>query len=105
CRNSNHFGALAPYAFLACQQGMICILGTTATTTIAPWGGREVRVGNNPFGVGAPRAGAFPFILDMAISAAARGKIRKARDAGQAIPEGWALDAGGNPTTDPVKAL
>lgn len=105
CRNSNHFGALAPYAFLACQAGMICILGTAATTTIAPWGGREVKLGNNPFGVGAPRQDAFPFILDMAISTSARAKIRKARDEGRQIPEGWALDAEGNPTTDPIRAL
>ena len=105
CRNSNHFGALAPYAFQACEQGCVCILGTAASTTIAPWGGSQVKLGNNPFGIAAPRPGAFPFILDMAMSTGARSKIRNARDEGRLLPDGWALDAEGNPTNDPNRAL
>lgn len=110
CRNSNHLGALAPYALKACEKGLVLICGTNASTTIAPWGGREARLGNNPLSIAAPcptstSLGAPHFILDMAMSVAARGKIRKARDEGAAIPEGWAVDAAGKPTTDPAAAL
>ncbi len=105
CRNSNHLGALAPYALKACERGLVLISGTNASTTIAPWGGREARLGNNPLSIAAPCPGAPHFILDMAMSVAARGKIRKARDEGASIPEGWAVDAAGKPTTDPVAAL
>jgi LDH2 family malate/lactate/ureidoglycolate dehydrogenase len=105
CRNSQHLGALAPYALRATRHGMVCFLGTNAFPSMAPWGGREVKVGNNPLGVGAPRRDAPAFILDIAMSVAARGKIRKAGAKGERIPDGWALDAEGNPTTDPAKAL
>lgn len=105
CRNSQHFGALAPYALRAAEAGVLCFLGTNAFTTMAPWGGRDIRVGNNPLGLGAPRRNAPPFILDIAMSVAARGKMRKAAEKGEPIPEGWALDADGSPTTDPEKGL
>src|SRR3546814_14123563 len=78
---------------------------TNASTTIAPWGGREARLGNNPLSIAAPCPKPPHFLLDMAMSVAARGKIRKARDEGSSIPEGWAVDAAGKPTTDPVAAL
>ena len=105
CRNSNHLGALAPYGLKACAQGYVLIGGTNASTTIAPWGGREARLGNNPLTIAAPCPAAPHFLLDMAMSVAARGKIRQARDAGGTIPEGWAVDAAGKPTTDPAAAL
>jgi LDH2 family malate/lactate/ureidoglycolate dehydrogenase len=105
CRNSNHFGALAPYALTACAAGFVSVMATNATTTMPPWGGAEARIGNNPFGIAAPCPEPPHFILDMAMSVAARGKIRAARDAGRPIPEGWAVDAAGRPTTDPVTAL
>jgi LDH2 family malate/lactate/ureidoglycolate dehydrogenase len=104
-RRSNHFGALAPYALAACEAGFVMIAGTSASTTMAPWGGREVRIGNNPLAIAAPVPGGPHFILDMAMSVAARGKIRAARDSGEPIPAGWAADANGLPTTDPVAAL
>ncbi len=105
CRNSQHFGALAPYAMRACKSSMVCFLGTNAFPTMAPWGGKEVKIGNNPIGLGAPRRDAPPFILDIAMSVAARGKMRKAAQKGERIPVGWALDKGGNPTTDPNEGL
>jgi LDH2 family malate/lactate/ureidoglycolate dehydrogenase len=110
CRNSNHQGALAPYGLKASERGYVMIGGTNASTTIAPWGGREARLGNNPLSIAAPcptapGTGAPHFLLDMAMSVAARGKIRKAREEGVSIPEGWAVDAAGKPTTDPVAAL
>lgn len=105
CRHSNHFGAGAPYALLACRANMICMLGTNAFPTMAPWGGREVKVGNNPLAIGIPRRKSPHFILDMAMSVAARGKMRKASERGEAIPGDWALDSKGAPTTDPLEGL
>lgn len=105
CRNSNHCGALAPYALEACNAGYLLIGGTNASTTMAPWGGRDARIGNNPLCIAAPCADGMHFILDMAMSVAARGKIRVAQREGSAIPEGWAVDASGQPTTDPAEAL
>ncbi|GMQ95896.1 MAG: Ldh family oxidoreductase [Gammaproteobacteria bacterium] len=105
CRNSNHFGALAPYGLRACDAGYVLIAGTNASTTMAPWGGREIRIGNNPLCIAAPCADGVHFILDMATSVAARGKIRAAQKAGSPIPQGWAADRSGIPTTDASEAL
>ncbi|MEK9754623.1 MAG: Ldh family oxidoreductase [Rhodospirillaceae bacterium] len=103
--NSNHFGAMAPYGFAATVAGLILVSGTTASPSMTPFGGRDFRLGNNPMGFAAPRKGGAPFLLDMAMSIAARGKMRKLRDAGEPMPAGWALDADGKPTTDPAAGL
>src|SRR5262249_57025674 len=68
-------------------------------------GGAEAMVGNNPIAIALPSAGAFPVEADMALSATAMGKIRLAAAAGQRIPEDWAVDSQGRPTTDPVTAI
>jgi LDH2 family malate/lactate/ureidoglycolate dehydrogenase len=104
-RNGNHFGAIAPYCYLAAQQGFATIIGSNASITIAPTGGREERLGNNPLGIGVPRPGADPVILDMAMSVVARGKIRAAVKKGTDIPSTWATDRAGRPTSDPKQAL
>ena len=104
-RNSNHFGAIGPYNYLAAQQGFASIIGSNSSTTIAPHGGRDARVGNSPLGFGVPRPGGRPIILDMAVSVVARAKIRDALKAGQPIPDTWATDREGRPTTDPQAAL
>jgi LDH2 family malate/lactate/ureidoglycolate dehydrogenase len=104
-RNGNHFGAIAPYCYLAAQEGFASIIASNASTTIAPTGGREERLGNNPLGMGVPRPGGEPVILDMAMSVVARGKIRAALKAGRPIPESWATDREGKPTSDPKAAL
>lgn len=103
--NSNHFGAMAPYGFAATVAGLILVSGTSASPSMSPFGGRDRLMGNNPLGFAAPRKGGAPFLLDMAFSVAARGKMRKLRDAGEEMPLGWALDADGNPTTDPAAGL
>lgn len=105
CRDSQHFGTLAPYIMTATEAGMVVVLGSNAFPTMAPWGGREVKLGNNPLGIGAPRPGRFPFMFDIALSVVARGKIRQAHERGEAIPQGWALNRDGEPTTDPLEAL
>jgi LDH2 family malate/lactate/ureidoglycolate dehydrogenase len=104
-RGSNHFGPVMPYLFLAAQDGFAAFVASNATTTIAPWGGREARLGNNPLGLGVPNPGGDPILLDVAMSVVARAKIRAADRAGEAIPDTWATDRDGVPTTDPRAAL
>lgn len=104
-RGSNHFGPVSPYSYIAAEAGFASLIGSNATTTIAPWGGSEARLGNSPCGFGFPNPGGDPIILDMAISVAARAKIRNAAKAGQPIPSTWATDRAGRPTTDPNEAL
>src|SRR3546814_19154437 len=100
CRNSNHLGALAPYGLKACERGYVMIAGTNASTTIAPWGGREARLGNNPLSIAAPCPKPPHFLLDMAMSVAAPGKNPKTRDEGRSIPDGRPASPGGHPHND-----
>lgn len=106
-RGSNHFGPVSPYCLIAAEAGFASIIGSNATTTIAPWGGRDERLGNNPLGMCVPNPdpAGNPIMLDMAMSVVARAKIRQALASGEAIPPTWATDRGGRPTTDPKAAL
>jgi ureidoglycolate dehydrogenase (NAD+) len=104
-RGSNHFGPISPYSLIAAEAGFASIIGSNATTTIAPWGGSDARLGNSPLGFGVPHPGGDPFLLDMAMSVVARAKIRNAFKRGESIPDTWATDKGGRPTTDPAAAL
>ena len=104
-RHSNHFGAISPYCWIAAAEGFATIIGSNSTSTIAPTGGREARLGNSPLGFGIPCPGGDPVILDMAMSVVARAKIREALKRGEAIPATWATDREGKPTTDPKSAL
>lgn len=104
-RGSNHFGPVSPYSLIAAEAGFASIIGSNATTTIAPWGGSDARLGNSPVGFGVPNPGGKPFLLDMAISVAARAKIRNALKRGESIPGTWATDKAGRTTTDPAAAL
>jgi LDH2 family malate/lactate/ureidoglycolate dehydrogenase len=104
-RNSNHFGTAMYFTLMAPPEGCIMFLSTNASPAMAPWGGREKRVGNNPWSWAAPAGRHPPMVLDMANTAVARGKIYLARQRGESIPHGWALDADGAPTTDPAAAI
>ena len=105
-RGCNHFGAAAFYSLRAVERGLIGIAATSTPAVMAPWGGAEARLGNNPLSVAAPMPdGSDPFVLDFAQSAVSRGRIKLAELSGAPIPEGWALDADGRPTTDPGAAL
>ena len=73
--------------------------------TVAPAGGDRPPLGTNPFAFGWPRAGKPPYVFDFATSVAARGEIELHRRAGKPLPDGWAVDADGQPTTDPETAL
>ena len=103
-RNSNHFGAAAYYTMLALDEGMVGFAATNAGATMAPTGGREARLGNNPFAIAVPAQSNPPIILDMATGAVAWGKIFIAQQEGRTIPFGWALDRDGEPTQDPNAA-
>lgn len=103
-KSSNHFGPVMPYLYEAASRGFASIIASNATTTIAPWGGKETKVGNNPLGWGVP-TGDDPILLDVALSVVARAKIRAAAAAGDKIPTTWATDSAGVPTDDPTAAL
>ncbi len=105
CAGSNHFGAAAPYCWLAAEEGFASIVGSNAAPMIAPSGGREARLGNNPLGFGFPDPGGDPVVLDMAMSVVSRSRIRAAAKAGEAIPDGWATDLAGRPTSDAATAV
>src|SRR5579871_2375301 len=103
-RNSNHCGAMDYWAMMALPHGMIGVATTNAIPTMAPWGGTDKIVGINPLGVAFPAGGERPIVLDIAFGATAHGKIRVYHQKGHPIPEGWAFDADGNPTTDTAAA-
>lgn len=103
--NSTHFGMGATYLLRAIERGYIALVFTNASRAMPPWGGRGELFGTSPFAAGIPNPGGVPFILDMSPSVAARGKIRRALREKQPIPEGWALDVNGKPTTDAEAAL
>ena len=104
-RNSNHHGALAYWGMMAVDRGMISIATTNAPAIMAPLGGVTETLGNNPVCYAMPAGSAYPIVLDMAVSTAARNKIRVAAAAGTKIPLDWALDRDGRPTDDPEVAL
>ena len=104
-RNSGHFGTAMYFTRQLAMQNMIGFLATNASPAIPPAGGRETLIGNNPQSWAAPTGLETPYLLDFAHSAVARGKIYLAREKGEAIPIGWALDADGQPTTDPAAAI
>ena len=102
--NSGHFGAAGYFTRMAAKENMIGFACTNGLPAIAPWGGTRPYHGTNPFAVGVPSR-EDPIVLDMATSVVARGKVMLAKKEGKAIPEGWALDKNGCPTTDPTEAL
>jgi LDH2 family malate/lactate/ureidoglycolate dehydrogenase len=104
-RNSNHFGAAAYYPMMALGERMIGFATTNAPGVMAPWGSRDVILGNNPIAWAIPAGEELPLVLDMALSASARGKIQMAKARGERLPLGWAADADGKPTDDPDVAL
>jgi len=104
-RNSTHYGMAATYLLQAIEAGFAAMIFTNASPALPPWGGKAEMFGTSPFAVGVPSPQSVPFVLDMAPTVVARGKIRKAHREGQPIPEGWALDAEGRATTDPGAAL
>jgi LDH2 family malate/lactate/ureidoglycolate dehydrogenase len=104
-RGSNHCGALASFTAMALPHDMIGLATTNALPTMAPWGGAERVLGINPLAIAVPADRELPIVFDAAFSGSAHGKIRVYKQKGLALPEGWALDSLGRPTTDPAAAI
>ncbi|KAK2729634.1 malate/L-lactate dehydrogenase [Colletotrichum kahawae] len=103
-KHSNHFGMSAWVVQQAIDADMMSLVFTNSSPALPVWGGKSKLMGVSPIACGAPGKDK-PFILDMAPSVAARGKIYKAKRRGEKIPLDWALDAEGRPTDDPEAAL
>jgi LDH2 family malate/lactate/ureidoglycolate dehydrogenase len=103
-RNSRHFGMSAYYAMQALPHDMIGIAMTNASRQVVPTFGREARFGTNPLCLAAPAKEHLPFVIDMATTTAAAGKLEVAARYGQKIPVGWALNEKGEPLSDPRAA-
>ena len=104
-RGSNHCGALDWFTLRAAEARMIGIAASNALPTMAPVGGRDKIVGMNPISIAVPGKAEPPVVLDLAFGATAHGKIRVYHQKGMPIPDGWAFDAMGEPTTDAGVAL
>jgi LDH2 family malate/lactate/ureidoglycolate dehydrogenase len=104
-RNSQHFGALSWYANYAANQGLVLLAMTNGEPAMSPAGGYEAFFGTNPIAASFPTGKGFPVKIDLATSTVARGNIIAAQKKKAAIPEGWALDRDGKPTTDASEAL
>jgi (2R)-3-sulfolactate dehydrogenase (NADP+) len=103
--HSHHCGAAGYHVEKLAQRGLIGLLFANTPKAIAPWGGQKGIFGTNPIAFAAPRKDKDPMVIDLALSKVARGKIMVANQEKQPIPEGWALDSAGRPTTDPAAAL
>ena len=104
-RHSSHSGAAGLHVERLAARGLVSLFFANTPAAIAPWGGRTAVFGTNPIAFGVPRRNGTPLIVDLSVSKVARGNILAAKQRGDKIPEGWALDIGGNPTCDPSAAL
>lgn len=102
--DSNHFGVAGYYSDMALREGLVGVVIANTEPAVAPIGGKEPIIGTNPLAIGIPSNKHYVSV-DMATSASARGKLIEALRKGEKIPKNVALDAEGNPTTDPEAAL
>ncbi|ARQ14099.1 malate/L-lactate dehydrogenase family protein (plasmid) [Rhizobium etli] len=102
-RNANHLGMLAHYVETISAMGFVGIALSSSEALVHPYGGTRAMLGTNPIAIGVPTA-ADPLVLDLATSIVPMGRIHHYAATGRSIPEGWARDAAGNPTTDPRRA-
>jgi L-2-hydroxycarboxylate dehydrogenase (NAD+) len=104
-RRSNHFGIAGYYAMLALEHDMIGIASTNSAGLAAPTFGRSLMLGTNPLAYAVPAEDGDSFVLDMATTTVALGKLEIARRLGKPLKPGWAIDAQGKETTDPVAGM
>jgi (2R)-3-sulfolactate dehydrogenase (NADP+) len=102
---SHHFGQAGYHVEQLADRGLIGLAFGNSPKAIAPWGGRAGVFGTNPIAFAAPRQAEPPLVIDLSLSKVARGKVMVRAQQGEPIPEGWALDRDGNPTTDAAAAL
>jgi (2R)-3-sulfolactate dehydrogenase (NADP+) len=104
-RNSSHVGVLGIHLLSVAQAGLVGFAFTNSPAAIPPWGGKKALFGTNPVAAAFPRRDADPIVIDLALTTVVRGRIMMAMRKGERIPEGWALDREGKPTTDPKEAI
>lgn len=102
---SHHAGVMALTVERFAEQGLIAMMFANAPAAMAPWGGKSPLFGTNPIAFAVPVADADPLVIDLALSKVARGKVMEAHQKGTSIPDDWAFDIDGNPTTDAAAAL
>ena len=104
-RRSHHCGAAGLPLERMAQAGLVSIMFVNTPGGMAPWGGSKPVFGTNPIAFACPLPGRAPLVIDLSLSKVARGNVMAAKQRGEKIPEGWALDEHGQPTTDPEAAL
>lgn len=102
---SHHAGVAGLTVEALAERGLVALFFANAPAAMAPWGGRRALFGTDPIAFAAPVENGPPVVVDVSLSKVARGKIMAANQKGEAIPEGWALDPEGRPTTDAKVAL
>lgn len=102
---SHHAGVMALTVERFAAQGLVALMVANAPAAMAPWGGKTPVFGTNPIAFATPVADAEPLVIDLALSKVARGKVMAATQKGTPIPDDWAFDVDGNPTTDPFAAM
>ena len=103
--HSHHFGQAGRHVERLAEDDLIGLMFGNTPKAIPPWGGSKPLFGTNPIAFSAPRADDAPMVIDMSLSKVARGKVMLANQQNEKIPEDWAIDNAGKPTTDPKKAL
>jgi (2R)-3-sulfolactate dehydrogenase (NADP+) len=103
--HSHHCGALGYHVERLAERGLVGIMFSNSPAAIAPWGGAKALFGTNPIAFAAPRSSGTPLVIDLSLSKVARGKVMVAARTGEPIPEGWAVDGAGQPTTDARAAM
>jgi (2R)-3-sulfolactate dehydrogenase (NADP+) len=103
--NSNHFGVAAIHLAPVADAGLVGLAFGNSPAAMPAWGGKTPLFGTNPIAAVFPRRDAPALVIDLSLSEVARGKIMVAAQQGKPIPQGWALDRDGKPTTDPKAAL
>ena len=104
-RRQGHIGRLADYPLMAARADMIALVTADSgrsPKSVAPFGGREARLGTNPICIAMPSNLEGPFFIDISTAAAAGGKLDVAASRGERVPEGWVIGADGRPSTDPL---
>lgn len=104
-RNSAHVGVLGIHLLPVAEAGLVGLAFTNSPAAIPAWGGKKALFGTNPVAAVFPRRGENPLVIDLALTTVVRGRIMMAMRKGERIPEGWALDRQGKPTTDPKEAI
>ena len=102
---SHHSGVAGHHVEKLAEAGFMALSFNNSPAGLGPWGGNRALYGTNPIAFACPRSNAKPLVVDLSMSKVARGKIKMAADKGDPIPEGWAVDADGNPTTDATAAM